>query len=113
MLLPTLIRQLKWKSSQERKSWSRRERLRHQRPEGARRFVPQLEALEDRTVLSILTVTSAADDGSAGTLRAVLAGAKSGDTIQFASKLNGQTITLKQGELAINRSLTILCYPNL
>src|SRR5262245_24965368 len=72
-----------------------------------RSYVPHLEVLEDRTVLSILTVTSAADDGSAGTLRAILAAANSGDVIRFAGKLNGQTITLNQGELPVNQSLTI------
>jgi hypothetical protein len=40
-------------------------------------------------------------------LRAVLASASSGDTIQFAKKLKGQTITLTQGQLLVNQSLTI------
>jgi hypothetical protein len=71
------------------------------------RFVPQLEPLEDRTVLSTLTVTSAADDGSAGTLRAVVASANAGDTIKFATKLKGDTITLTQGQLAITKNLAI------
>jgi hypothetical protein len=100
MLFPSLFRHLKWNLGNDRRSRSRR---RHVRP----RFVPRLEALEDRTVLSTLTVTSAADNGSAGTLRAVLAAAKSGDTIQFASKLDGQTITLIQGQLVVNQSLDI------
>ena len=69
--------------------------------------VPRLEALEDRTVPSTLTVPSAADDGSAGTLRAIIADAQSGDIIRFAPSLAGQTITLTSGELAINKSLTI------
>jgi hypothetical protein len=71
------------------------------------RIVPRLEALEDRTVPSTLTVTSAADDGCAGTLRAVIAAAQSGDTITFARSLRGQTITLTGGELAITKSLDI------
>src|SRR5262249_49183312 len=71
------------------------------------RFVPRLEVLEDRNLPSTLTVTSAADDGSAGTLRAVLVAAHSGDTIQFAKPLKGQTITLTQGQLVINQNLTI------
>jgi hypothetical protein len=66
----------------------------------------QLELLEDRTVPSTLTVTSAADDGSAGTLRAVMTSAGSGDTIVFDSNLTGQTITLNS-ELAISKSLNI------
>jgi hypothetical protein len=72
-----------------------------------RRIVPWLEALEDRTVPSTLRVTSAADDGSAGTLRAVIAAAKSGDTIDFDPSLAGQTITMTQGELAVAKSLDI------
>ncbi|HEY7425245.1 MAG TPA: choice-of-anchor Q domain-containing protein [Gemmataceae bacterium] len=71
------------------------------------RIVPRLEVLEDRTVPSTLTVTSAADNFSAGTLRVVLAAANSGDTINFAPSLAGQTISLTQGELAINKSLDI------
>jgi hypothetical protein len=70
-------------------------------------FVPRIEALEDRTVLSTLTVTSTADDGSSGTLRALLATASPGDTIQFAPQLSGKTITLKQGQLLINKTLAI------
>jgi hypothetical protein len=70
-------------------------------------FVPRIEALEDRTVLSTLTVTSAADDGSSGTLRARLAAAGPGDNIQFAPQLSGHMITLKQGQLLINKTLAI------
>src|SRR5690349_10571961 len=43
-----------------------------------------------------LTVTSTADDGSAGTLRAQIAAASAGDTINFDFNLSG-TITLTQG----------------
>src|SRR6516162_1067034 len=71
------------------------------------RIVPRLEALEDRTVPSTLTVTSPADDGSPGTLRAVIGSASSGDTVMFDPSLAGQTITLTQGELAITQSLNI------
>jgi uncharacterized protein (TIGR03118 family) len=72
-----------------------------------RRIVPRLETLEDRTVPSTLTVTSAADDGSAGTLRALIAAANSDDTINFDPSLDGQTITLTSGELAVAKSLDI------
>jgi hypothetical protein len=72
----------------------------------ARRFRPQLESLERRDVPSTLTVTSAADSG-AGSLRAEIAAANPGDTINFSSSLNGQTITLTSGELVLNKSLTI------
>jgi hypothetical protein len=62
--------------------------------------------LEDRVVLSTLTVTSA-EDGGTGSLRAAIVAAQVGDTIQFAPRLNGQTIHLSGGELAISQSLTI------
>jgi hypothetical protein len=79
-------------------------RARH-RPR-APRFRPQLDCLEDRCVPSTLTVTSTADSGP-GSLRADIAAAQPGDTINFASSLNGQTITLTSGELVVNKSLTI------
>jgi hypothetical protein len=65
-----------------------------------------LELLEDRTVLSTLTVLNALDSGS-GSLRATIKAASSGDTIQFDSSLSGQTITLTSGELVISKSLDI------
>jgi hypothetical protein len=70
------------------------------------RFVPRLQILEGRTVPSTLTVLNNLDSG-AGSLRAAIAHAKSGDTVVFAPGLNGQTITLTSGELAINNSLDI------
>lgn len=76
------------------------------------RFRPQLETLEARDVPSTLTVTSPLDDGSAGTLRADIAAAQSGDTIEFASTLAGQTIGLARGDLYINKNLTIQGLPN-
>src|SRR5262249_49336621 len=60
----------------------------------------------DRQLLSTLTVTNNLDSGT-GSLRAEIAAAQSGDTIRFAGKLAGQTITLTSGELAINKSLDI------
>jgi hypothetical protein len=57
-------------------------------------------------VPSTLTVTSTADSG-AGTLRAEIAAANPGDTINFDPSLNGQTITLTSGDLVLNKSLTI------
>ncbi len=68
---------------------------------------PALEALEDRYVLSTLTVTSLLDDGSAGTLRAQVAAAAAGDTIDFAPELAGRSITLSQGQVVINKDLTV------
>jgi hypothetical protein len=74
----------------------------------ARRTVrPCLERLEDRWVLSTLTVLNNLDSG-AGSLRADIAAAHNGDTIVFASTLvGGQTITLTSGELLIKKNLTI------
>jgi hypothetical protein len=43
--------------------------------------------------MAILTVTSKANSG-AGSLRETISKAKAGDTIQFASSLANQTITL-------------------
>ncbi len=57
------------------------------------------------------TVTSLADDGSAGTLRLVLAGAAPGDTIVFAAGIAGGTVALS-GPLPITRSVTINGFSN-
>lgn len=76
------------------------------RPKGSKLH---LEALEDRTVPSTLTVTNNLDTGALGdgSLRGEIAAAQSGDTINFAPSLRGQTITLIGGELAITRNLDI------
>ena len=66
----------------------------------------RLEALENRCVPSTLTVLNINDSG-AGSLRADIAAAHSGDTIAFAPSLVGQTITLTSGELLVNKNLTI------
>ncbi len=71
-----------------------------------RRRRPILENLEGRLVLSTLTVTSAADSGT-GTLRAVIAAARPGDVVRFSPRLDGATIHLTSGELAIAQGLTI------
>jgi hypothetical protein len=79
----------------------------HQKPAHfGRSFVPRLEILEDRTVLSIWTVTSPADSGD-GSLRATIAAAQSADQIVFDPSLQGQTITLSSGELDITKDLDI------
>jgi len=54
---------------------------------------------------SVLTVTNLLDSGP-GSLRAEIAAANSGDTIDFAPRLHG-TITLSSGELTISDSITI------
>jgi hypothetical protein len=46
-------------------------------------------------------------DSGDGSLRAMLALASSGDTINFDPSLAGQTITLTSGELVVNTSLEI------
>ena len=53
-----------------------------------------------------ITVTNTADSGT-GSLRATLAAADDGDTIQFDATLNGQTITLTSSELLIGKNITI------
>src|SRR6516225_3866294 len=71
-----------------------------------RRFMPQIEILEQRTVLSTWTVTSPGDDGP-GSLRAMIATAQNGDQIVFDDSLHGQTIRLTSGQLALTKSLDI------
>lgn len=51
--------------------------------------------------MAVITVTSTADSG-AGSLRAAIAAAQSGDTIQFASTLANQTIRLTSGQIEIS-----------
>ncbi len=61
--------------------------------------------LSARVSAATLSVTSTADDGSAGTLRATLAAAMPGDTVNVGV---AGTITLTQGELPLNKSLTLI-----
>jgi predicted outer membrane repeat protein len=70
------------------------------------RFRPRLEALEDRWLPSTLTVLNTNDSG-AGSLRAEIAAAQSGDTIVFDPSLAGYAISLTSGALTIDKSLTI------
>jgi len=53
-----------------------------------------------------ITVTNNNDDG-AGSLRQAINDSSPGDTIDFDSSLNGQTITLTTGSLVIDKILTI------
>src|SRR5438132_10063412 len=96
-----------WLKDANRKSRVSRRHSRRAERSARARFVPRLEALEDRTVLSTLTVTSALDDGSRWTLRAVIDSASPGVTINFAKKLACDTITLTHGQLAITNNLAI------
>ncbi len=70
-----------------------------------RSYRPHLELLEKREVPAVLTVTNLLDNG-AGSLRAEVALAQDGDTIQFADGLSGQ-ITLTTGTIAMNHSIDI------
>src|SRR5271166_6288803 len=71
------------------------------------RCLLRLELLEDRRCPSTITVISAADAG-VGTLRNALAKAVNGDTIDFASSLDGQTIVLTSGQLDIQAAVSIV-----
>ncbi len=72
----------------------------------SRSFVPRLEILDDRTLLSTLTVLNNLDSG-AGSLRDAIQRAGDGDTIAFERNLAGQAITLTSDQLTITKSLTI------
>src|SRR5712692_8995742 len=90
-----------------RRAYSRRRQQTIRKPARQERsFVPRLEFLEDRTVLSTLTVTNPADSGD-GSLRGMIAVAQSRDQIVFDTGLKGQTISLTSGPLAITQSLDI------
>lgn len=76
----------------------------------------RIEQCEDRCMLAIFTVTDPGDGvvtgpgDQPGTLRQAVFDAEEldgADTIQFASNLNGATITLTQDELTITESVTI------
>jgi hypothetical protein len=75
------------------------------RPAGRPRFRPAVECLEERALLSTLTVMNL-DDSGPGSLRSALAQAQNGDVINFDSGLQG-TITLTSGELKVERSVMI------
>ena len=69
-----------------------------------------LLALPAFTHASTLTVTSLADDGSAGTLRDLCASAADGDEIVFDASLAGRTIaiTTASGPIEITKALSIV-----
>lgn len=67
-------------------------------------------SLSASAIAATLTVTSLADDGSAGTLRSVLASATAGDTIEFADNIAGGeiAITIASGAIEIPVSVSII-----
>src|SRR5258708_31332019 len=65
------------------------------------------DAVMARVDAATLIVTNTNDNGP-GSLRQALADAVDGDTIQFVSALNGQTIYLANGQLVINNSITVI-----
>src|SRR5262245_61469390 len=95
-----------WNRLMRRPAASCRQQARRTPASPTRRFLPQIEVLEQRTVPSIWTVTSPADSGD-GSLRAMIAAAQDGDQIVFDHSLQGQTITLTSGQLALTKSLDI------
>src|SRR5262249_3828051 len=103
-------RSIMWFSSwlwNRKRSYSGQHRRTQKSSPGKRAtFRPRLEALEDRWLPSTLTVLNNLDSGP-GSLRAAIAAASSGDTINFANSLKGQTITLTSGQLAITTNLDI------
>src|SRR5688572_21615739 len=73
------------------------------------RFVPRLQALEGRTVLSTFTVENLADSG-AGSLRQAILDASTqpgADVIEFASAARDGAIALTSGQLSITDDLVI------
>jgi hypothetical protein len=82
-------------------SWLR-SRNRHGAARKRPTFRPTLEALEGRWVPSTLTVLNNLDS-CAGSLRADIAAAHSGDQIVFAKSVHA--ITLTSGELVLNKNL--------
>jgi hypothetical protein len=70
-------------------------------------LAPRIEGLEERMVLSTITVTNNADSGP-GSLRDAIAGASSGDIVNFSPALAGKTITLTSGEIDIETNLSII-----
>ena len=99
-MMHSVFHWLRRSSARQRAASTRR------RSKPRRSSVPQLLVLEDRTVLSVLTVLNNADSG-AGSLRDTIAAAQSGDTIVFDPSLAYETITLSSGPLALGSNLTI------
>src|ERR1044071_361648 len=67
---------------------------------------PVLSAQPSQPHAITIVVTNTNDSGP-GSLRQALADVNDGDAIQFDPSLNGQSIMLTSGELAVNNSITI------
>jgi hypothetical protein len=106
VMLTSLFGWLPSAAPRNRAGRSGRQQLPRPRAVRRRSYVPRLDFLEDRTVLSVLTVLNNADSG-AGSLRAAIAAAQSGDTIVFDPSMAYQTITLSSVPLAISSNVTI------
>ncbi len=106
MSFASLLQSLRGSAERSQEAWLPRQKTQRRRARQLQQFVPRLEALEDRTVLSTLTVLNNADSGP-GSLRATIAAASNGDTIVFADSLKNKTITLTSGQLAVSKSLDI------
>src|SRR5687767_11056915 len=104
----SIRRKLMWSSSQLQNPKScapaARPRVRTSPPERAG-FSPRLEALENRRLFSTLTVTSDQDSG-AGSLRATIAAAQSGDTIVFSVTPTSSTSTSSTSTSSTSTSST-------
>ncbi len=105
---------------------SKRKRPRSEnRPKRPLRSPPRLEVLEDRTLLTVYTVTLPGDNNSgtggtpdpkipdAGDLRYCVTQADkgTGNSIQFGTKVSGQTINLQEALPAISQSMSITNQP--
>jgi hypothetical protein len=72
-------------------------------------FVLLILSLVPPALGNMLTVTSFADNnGNPNTLRSMVKAANDGDTINFSDALDGFTITLLNGEIVVNKNLTIV-----
>ena len=75
-------------------------------PRPRKRFLPGIDRFEARALLSTLLVTNV-NDGGPGSLRAAIAAAAGGDSIEFDRRIGSGTIRLTSGELVIDKSLDI------
>lgn len=69
---------------------------------------PEAARLSAVTAASQRVVTTVADDGTPGTLRFEVGNAQNNDVVVFAPALAGATINLTQGEIRIEKSISIV-----